>query len=99
MSTFLDYFRCPADLGSIGTQPELSPYDGFFKFGGSIAFGRFVGGRPGRYATEPLADVTDTVTVADGRPCLPFDLSAVTTNLREERYRQNGYNFLQRTTT
>ena len=39
------------------------------------------------------------MTVADGRPCLPFDLSEVATNLREERYRQNGYNFLQKTTT
>jgi hypothetical protein len=99
VSTFLDYFRCPVDLGLIETRPDLSPHDGFFKFGGSVAFGRFVGGRPGTYATDPLADVFDSATVADGRPCLPFDLSEVTTNLREERYRQNGYNFLQRTTT
>ena len=29
---------------------------------------------------------------------LPFDLAEVATNLREERYRQNGYNFLQKST-
>jgi hypothetical protein len=36
--------------------------------------------------------------IVDGKPCLPFNLSEVATNLREERYRQNGYSFLQRTT-
>jgi hypothetical protein len=99
MSAFIDYFRCPADLGSIGTRPDLSSHDGFFKFGDAVGFGRFAGGRPATYATDPLTDVLDSVTVADGRPCLPFDLSAVTTNLREERYRQNGYNLLQKTTS
>jgi hypothetical protein len=98
VSAFIDYFRCPADLGSIGTRPDLSSDDGFFKFGDAVGFGRFAGGRPGTYATDPLTDVMDSVTVASGRPCLPFDLSEVTTNLREERYRQNGYNLLQKTT-
>ena len=99
MNNFLDYFRCPVDLASIETSPDLPADQGFFKFGGSVAFGRLVGGRPGKYATDPLTDVMDSVTVANGRPCLPFDISEVTTNLREERYRQNGYNFLQQTTS
>ena len=41
----------------------------------------------------------DAVTMADGRACLPFDLTEVATNLRQERYRQNGYNLLQKSTT
>src|SRR6266571_2127669 len=94
-SAFLDYYRCPTGVGSIGTQPELSPRDGYFKFGDAVAFGRLVGGRPAAYATDPLTDVFDAVTVAGGRPCLPFNLSEVATNLREERYRQNGYTSLQ----
>ena len=97
MNAFLDYYRCPADQASIGTQPELSPREGYFKFGDAVAFGRFAGGQPAAYATDPLPDVSDAVTVSEGRPSLPFDLSDVATNLREERYRQNGHNWLQKT--
>jgi hypothetical protein len=98
MSAFLDYFRCPTDLAAIGTRTELSPRGGYFRFGDAVAFGRFVGGKPAAYATDRLTDVFDAVTVAEGRPWLPFNLSEVATNLREERYRQNGYTLLQKTT-
>jgi hypothetical protein len=98
MSAFLDYYRCSPDLAVIPTAAGLSPQNGYFKFGDTIAFGRVAGGRPAAYATDPLTDVLNGVTVVDGRPCLPFDLSQVATNLREERYRQNGYNLLQKTT-
>ena len=97
-SAFLDYYRCPSGLGSIGTQPELSLRDGYFKFGDAVAFGRFAGGTPAAYATDPLTDVSDAVSLAEGRPSLPFSLSEVATNLREERYRQNGNTLLQKTT-
>ena len=97
MSAFLDYYRSPADQASIVTQSQLSPLEGYFKFGDAVAFGRVAGGPPAAHATDPLTDVLDAVTVSDGRPCLPFDLSDVATNLREERYRQNGHNWLQRT--
>src|SRR5688500_3844175 len=98
-TAFLDYFRCPVEFAAIGTLPGLSKADGFFKFRETIAFGRFAGGTPAAYATEPLADVSCAATVANGRPLLPFSLSDVATNLRRERYRQNGYNFLQKTTS
>jgi hypothetical protein len=97
-SAFLDYYRCPADVGVIGTRPELSDRDGYFKFGDALAFGRVAGGRPAEHATDPLTDVFDAVTVAERRPCLPFNLSEVATNLREERYPQNGHTLLQKTT-
>jgi hypothetical protein len=97
MSAFLDYYRCPADQVSIETQGQLSPREGYFKFGGAVAFGRFAGGPPASYATDPLPDISDAVSVSEGRPSLPFDLSDVATNLREERYRQNGQNWLQET--
>ena len=96
MSAFLDYYRCPADQASIATQPELSPHEGYFKFGDAVAFGRFAGGPPAAYATDPLPEASHAVTMSEGRASLPFDLSDVTTNLREERYRQNGYNWLQK---
>ena len=97
MSAFLDYYRCPADQASVGTQQQLSNREGYFKFGDTVAFGRFAGGQPAAYANDPLSDISNAVTMSDGRPSLPFDLSAVATNLREERYRQNGHNWLQRT--
>src|SRR5262245_14567371 len=96
MSAFVDYYRCPAEHAAIGTRPELSLREGYFRFGDAIAFGRSVG-QPATYATDPLPDVLDAVTMVEGRPCLPFDLSDVATNLRQERYRQNGYSWLQRT--
>jgi len=96
VNAFLNYYRCPIEYAAIGTQPELSPGEGYFRFGNAVAFGRAVG-RPAEYATDSLPDVLDAVTMVDGRPCLPFDLSAVATNLREERYRQNGHTWLQRT--
>ena len=99
MSALVDYFRCPPDLAPIGTQAALSSQDGFFKFGDAIAFARVSGATPATYATDPLQDVSDAVTTAEGRACLPFDLTEAATNLRQERYRQNGYNLLQKGTT
>jgi hypothetical protein len=96
--TFVDYFRCPADFGVLGAQSGLGTRDGYFRFGDVVAFGRFAGGSPAEYATDRLADIFDGVTFSGGRPSLPFDFSEVVTNLREERYRQNGHAVLQRTT-
>ncbi|MGH9220751.1 MAG: hypothetical protein ACRD1W_15705, partial [Vicinamibacterales bacterium] len=78
---------------------DLSPTDGFFKFGDAIGFGRLAGALPAAYANDSLTDASGYVQMADGRPVLPFDLAEVATNLREERYRLNGYNFLQKSTT
>jgi hypothetical protein len=97
-SAFVDYYRCPTGLASIGTRSELSAHDGFFKFGEAVGFGRFAGAHPAEYATDPLTDISGDVTLAKGGTCLPFNLTEVATNLRQERYRQNGYTFLQKTT-
>ena len=98
MTALVDYYRCPPDLASIGTRSDLSARAGFFKFHDAIGFGRVVGGSTSSYASDPLTNVAAAVRIADGRPELPFDFSEVVRNLREERYRQNGYNFLQRST-
>ena len=96
--TFVDYYRCPAEFASLGAQDGLGTRDGYFRFGDVVAFGRFVGAGPAEFATDRLADVFDAVTISAGRPWLPFNFSEVVTNLREERYRQNGSAVLQRTT-
>ena len=98
MSAFVDYFRCPPDLAPIGTQPELSPREGYFKFGDAIAFGRVAGEQPAAYATDPLPNVADAVTIV-GRTAVPAVRSVGGRDEpAEERYRQNGYNFLQKST-
>src|SRR5688572_25766281 len=99
MSALVDYFRCPPNLALVGTQTGLSSTDGFFKFGDAIGFGRLAGELPATYADDRLADVSASVRVEGNGPALPFDLTEVATNLREERYRLNGFNFLQKTTT
>jgi hypothetical protein len=97
--SFIDYFRCPESLAAIGSQPQLCTTDGFFKFGEAIVFGRCANPQQlATYASDRLADISGEVTERHGRICLPFNLTDVATNLREERYRHNGYTFLQKTT-
>jgi len=98
-TAFLDYYRCPAERAGVGTLPGRSDEPGYFRFGGAVAYGRLVGGRPAAYATDPLSDVSRDVTIVGGLPLLPFDLSEVATNLRQERYPQNGHSLLQKTTS
>ena len=95
---FLDYFRCPAEHAAIGTLPDVSAQSGYFRFGEAVAYGRFAGGRPAAHPTDRLDDVSKAATFSDGRPMLPFNLSEVATNLRQERYPQNGHSLLQKTT-
>ena len=98
-TAFLDYYRCETSLAAIDVRPDLSSEPGYFKFGEALGFGRVADGRPANYATDALADVSGAVKVTDGRALLPFDLTEVVTNLRHERYRRNGYDFLQKTTS
>jgi hypothetical protein len=97
MHAFLEYFRCPDEKNTLVTQTPLSLREGYFRFGGAVAYGRVAGSTPATYATDQMTDVSTAATTRDGRAWLPFDLSAVATNLRQERYRQNGDNWLLRT--
>jgi hypothetical protein len=98
-SSFTDYYRCPAALAELGVADQLSQGHGYFSFGGAVAFGRCAGAVPERYASDSLPEVVDSVRVEAGVSKLPFDFTEVVTNLREERYRLNGYSFLERTTS
>jgi hypothetical protein len=99
MSALIDYFRCPPDLALIGTRTDLSTAQGFFKFGDAIGFGRLAGELPEPGVDGRLNEVSGHVRSRDGRVELPFNLTEVATNLREERYRLNGYNILQKSTS
>jgi hypothetical protein len=98
-NAFADYYRCPHDVARLAALPDLSRESGYFKFGDALGFGRVAGGPPARYATDSLIDVSTRTQIANGRAVLPFDITEVATNLRRERYRRNGYDLLQRTTS
>lgn len=96
---FIDYYRCAPQLAPLSTKHRLSNANGYFLFGDAVAFGRCAGASPASYITGALTDVASGVASQDGRVQLPFDLTEVATNLRQERYYRNGFSFLERTTS
>ena len=83
-SAFVDYFRCPESVAAFGAGGALSEEPGYFRFDESICYGRLSGDVPSPRIDGRLPDARATRT--DTGPCLPFDLSEIATNLREERY-------------
>jgi hypothetical protein len=92
---FVDYFRCPHDVGAIEAAESLSPEPGFFLFGGATCYGRLSRWRPMRYVSSSLPDVTVEPSIRRGVVQLPFDLAEVVTNLRQERYCQRRDGWLE----
>jgi hypothetical protein len=97
-SAFADYFRCVDLLAPIERRGDLSTDEGYFRLGDAVCYGR-CSGASARYVDEPVADVAATVSCDGGRVTLPFDLSEVVTNLRQELYRPSPLTLLQRLTS
>jgi hypothetical protein len=93
-----DYFRCPAGLVDLLTVDGPWSDDGFFAFGDAVGYGKTVLATPATRLTDraALPSVTELASVEPGVVTLPFDLSAVVTNLREERYRLGAETALDR---
>ncbi len=89
-SAFLDYFRCPEDLVGFSTASEVSETEGFFAFDGTVCYGRPSVRPSSSVAKAP--DVSSDLVCRDGRLVLPFDLSEVVSNLRQERYVKSSGN-------
>jgi len=68
---------------------DLSRAEGYFRFGDTVCYGRRAGGEPAAHLNGNLPDVS-AVTDADGSLRLPFNLSEVVTNFRQERYRRTA---------
>ena len=97
MSTVLsDRYRCAADSLEIGSAEALSSEPGYFRFDTAVCFGRLAFGTPSPVTSPELIDARAGVRHLDGRVCLPFDLSEVVTNLRQERYALASTGHLQR---
>jgi len=88
-TAFVDYYRCPSELATIETMGSLSAEQGFFRFRKITCFGRCVGATP----SPTLAGNVPTIAPdqkANGVTRLPFDLTEVAGNLRQEQYVSNG---------
>ena len=97
--TVVDYFRCPDTLGHFETTSDLSANEGFFSFGNdTICYGRCSGATPARDVGNRLLDLVDEVQCDTGRIRLPFDLSEIVENLRDERYSMNSRHALGKIT-
>jgi hypothetical protein len=82
----VEYFRCPEHLAVLGTADPLPADEGYFRFGDATCYGRQGVGTPSPSPDVSLADVSGGVVSAGGKLLLPFDLSEVLKNLRQERY-------------
>jgi hypothetical protein len=95
-AAFIDYFRCADQLVTLELCDELSAEEGYFRLGDAICYGRRSGGPAARHVNPSLVDVSPAVSCEGGRVSLPFDLSEVVRNLRQERYRPSPLGLLER---
>lgn len=95
----VEYFRCPPELAPLEVGGSLSRDSGYFTFTGSTCFGRLAGARPVSNVGERMPAGNAARAHANGHVRLPFDLSEVVTNLRQERYRSRPIHVLERLTS
>jgi hypothetical protein len=94
---FRDFYRCPSQFVDFGVSRNLPSDAGYFTFREAICYGRGPEA-PAQSAKSCLPDLSSDVEVSNGRIRLPFDLSEVVTNLREERYHRNSQTTLNKLT-
>lgn len=89
MSNYLtEYFRCPEHYASFVLDGEPSRRSGYFRFGeGAICFGRCSRGVPAESPNDALWDGLLATRAESEVIRLPFDLTEVVENLRNERYK------------
>lgn len=95
-NVFADYFRCPDRFSDFEPGEALSDVAGYFTFEGAIGYGRPSAVTPAADIRATLPDVSKAVSYKGGRVRLPFDLTDVVTNLRQERYIRHSQHYLER---
>ena len=99
VNPFLDYFRCPDSFAQLEPPRDVSEDAGYFTFANAIGYGRVSGRQPAVHADGTLPEMwAGSVSQANGRLRMPFDLAEVMTNLRQERYAQRSGGYLERLT-
>ena len=90
-SSVIRYFRCPEQYGRVEFSGPLSGKNGYFRFGQNTLYGRVNGQRA--VAPVGLSEKEAVETrIKDGIVYLPFDLTEVVDNLRQEVYAQGSGN-------
>jgi hypothetical protein len=90
-----DYFRCPSEFATFRTAREVSSEEGYFAFGDAVAYGRRARGPVRPSPVRPLDDAARDVVASKQGLELPFDLSEVVTNLRQERYSKSSPGYIE----
>jgi hypothetical protein len=98
ITLLIDYFRCPNEFDALETVDDLSHGEGYFAFGDSIAYGRRGGANAPAADVESVVDISNEVTFSGNHARLPFNLSEVVENLRNERYCRHSVGSFQRLT-
>jgi hypothetical protein len=96
-TVFQDYYRCAKQFGEFAAPVDLSAPEGYFTFDGATCYGR-CRGSASRDVAAALDDLSDDVTCSAGRVRLPFELSEVVENLRQERYNQTAHHYVEQIT-
>ena len=82
----VEYFRCPEHLAVLETADPLPADEGYFRFATPFATGGRAWGLRRRPRSGNLVEASSGVESTQAKVLLPFDLSEVIENLRQERY-------------
>ena len=83
----VERYRCPDDLARFEVSEDLSKESGYFRYGPNIiCYGQCSTGKPGKYVTEAMPDVSGDISLNGSAIRLPFDAVQVVENLQFERY-------------
>jgi hypothetical protein len=87
MTSYLaQYFNFPESYARITQDGELGRNCGYFRFGPEVCYGQCAGLSTRKTPHQFLADARLDTRASDGTTHLPFDLTQVVDNLRNERY-------------
>ena len=92
----MDYFPLPPQFAGVGVADQLSDEEGYFSFEGATCYGRRGGGPSSSHLNANLPDASSAVDHRGGRVYLPFNLTEVLANLRQERYVQQSDGYFER---
>jgi len=82
---FLNFFRCPSELGLFQLRDKLSSEEGFFSFGAATCYGKSANA-VSRLSRHRLLDASDATAFEGDSVLLGFNPTQAAENLRRERY-------------
>ena len=92
-SALVDFFRCQPSYDIFDVAAGRSARKGYFAFADAVCYGRLAGAHP----SFRVDDAVPRATAAVGtRVCLPFDLSEVVHDLRDEQYCAHPSRWIER---